>query len=48
LRNTDTLGQERQLKGFTADVLTENRKMRHVLEKMDWNIKIKRPGGVTG
>jgi hypothetical protein len=47
LRNTDTLGQERQLKGFTADVLPENRKMRHVLEKMDWKIKVKRFGGVN-
>ena len=41
------LARERQLKGFTADVLTENIKMHHVLRKMSWNIKTRRLGGVN-
>ena len=39
--------KERHLKGFTADVLTENIKMHHVFKKMGWNIKSKRRGGVN-
>jgi RimJ/RimL family protein N-acetyltransferase len=38
---------ERQLTGFTADVLTENIKMLHVFKKMGWDIKVKRLGGVN-
>jgi len=40
------LAKERQLKGFTADILTENEKMRRVFQKMGWNIKCKRSGGI--
>jgi acyl-CoA hydrolase len=40
------LAKERQLKGFTAELLTENIKMHHVLKKMGWNIKVKPLGGV--
>jgi len=40
------LAKERQLKGFTADILTENKKMRLVFQKMGWNIKAKRFGGI--
>lgn len=40
------LAKERQLKGFTADILTENRKMRRVFGKMGWNIKAKSFDGI--
>ncbi|WP_419662917.1 GNAT family N-acetyltransferase [Desulfosarcina variabilis] len=40
------LAKERQLKGFTADLLIKNKKMRHVFEKMGWNIKSKRSGRI--
>jgi acyl-CoA hydrolase/RimJ/RimL family protein N-acetyltransferase len=36
------LAKERQLKEFTADVLTNNLKMHHVFQKMDWTTKVKR------
>lgn len=35
------LARELGLKGFTADVLADNLKMHHVLEKMDWTIHIR-------
>jgi RimJ/RimL family protein N-acetyltransferase len=46
-RMLSRFAQERHLKGFTADVLTENTKMHHVLKKMGWNMKTQRVGGVN-
>jgi len=40
------LAKERQLKGFTADILIENKRMRRVFQKMGWNMKAKRSGGI--
>lgn len=38
------LAKKEQLKGLTADVLIENTKMQNVLNKMKWDIKLKRIG----
>ena len=41
------LAQERQLNGFTAEVLAGNEKMHRLLEKMDWTINVRHLGGVN-
>ena len=40
------LAKERQLIGFTADLLIKNKKMRRVFEKMGWTIKSRRSGRI--
>ena len=40
------LAKDRQLNGFTADLLPENKKMRHVFQKTGWDIKSERADGV--
>ena len=40
------LAKERQLKGFTADILPENDKMRRVLRKIGWHLKAEHEDGV--
>ena len=40
------LAEEWQLKGFTADILPENQKMRHVFRKMGWSLKAEHADGV--
>ncbi len=40
------LAKERQIKGFTGDVLSRNRRMLRVLEKIDGDVKAKLLGGI--
>ena len=40
------LAKEQHLKGFVADILDNNEKMRRVFQKMNWKIRSDRSGGV--